>query len=197
MKKVLSFIIVCGLLTCAAVSCDNSANGSTISEDASPQEAAKEAVRQYTETTYNGDADKNIELSYPKSMIGPMSDSGTLDPLKETIKDINKTMKLKKLSVSDETELSEQALNGAATYFESMCSLLGIENTQFNITAGYTMKANRKIVNNGTTTKNTLQLSAVFIEDDGWKVLAMDEKKLEGFAESSNSSETTSDTTEK
>jgi hypothetical protein len=106
-------------------------------------------------------------------------------------------MKLKKLSVSDETELSEQALNGAATYFESMCGLLGIENTQFNITAGYTMKADRKIVNNGTTTKNTLQLSAVFIEDDGWKVLAMDEKKLEGFAESSNSSETTSDTNKK
>ena len=185
MKKLLSFIIIGGLLTCTAVSCGGSEKTgyAAIAEKATPAEQAEEAVRQYTVTTYNGDFDTNIELTYPKDMIPPMKEAGTFDALQETLTNIKETTKLKKMSISDETELSEQALRGAGLYFNSVCSLLDLEKVDYNITAGYTMKTQKKIKYNGKTSNKEAQLSAVLIEGDGWKVITMDEAELADTAE--------------
>ncbi|MBP5378841.1 MAG: hypothetical protein J6Y64_04800 [Ruminococcus sp.] len=235
MKKLLSTIIICGLLTCSAFSCGNSEKSSKVSDstpaasdsakeektekstdedtteskkkdksdkkeeekttesekkdkdeknsvisvsDTASLEEAREVVKKYVESTFSKDADTLIDLTYPKALKAAMESSGMLENVLSTLDDVDLDTKLNDFTISDEDEMSEKAIQGAAQYYKSMGSLLGGENTECNITAGYAMTMNTDITYNGESEKSSDPVSVIMIEGEGWKVLPMGEEDL-------------------
>jgi hypothetical protein len=160
--------------------------GGAPAEDTPQLREAKDCVKKYIESTLGSDAEVLFGYSYPKETIEYLKSSGKWESLAGSYASINSeggdSSKIEDVEISDETVLSEKAIEGAAAYFDSMNSIFGGEPLKCSITSGYCMTLKAKITYAGETMDSSEPVSAVYIKDDGWKVIPMDGEYLESMA---------------
>lgn len=147
---------------------------------------AKDCVKKYIDSTLGSDPDVLFGLSYPRETIDFLKSSGKWEALAGSYASINseggEDNKIEDVEISDETVLGENAIKGAGSYFESMHSIFGGEDVKFNVKSGYSMTLKAKITYAGETIDSSENVSAVYLEGDGWKVIPMEVEYLESMA---------------
>ena len=200
MKKLTALLIACFMAVCTA-SCTpraddaNSPDGNaqvTTAELTLP-EAAEKVLKEFAESSVAGEVETMITCMYPAEMIDGMEKAGIKQEFAEAMSP-GVGGELKKFSTDTCKELSSEALEAAKKYFDSFAMGLQIPTSGYKISRGYSLNLNIEIEVSGEASEFTDPVSAVFIEDEGWKLIPASEEYLLGMTQEQETEQAASDT---
>ncbi len=215
MKKILTILSVCAVLSCTLCSCSkdkNSSEDNPLMLTVNTEELDKSIIQpvyDYFDGFNNNNPEPVISSFTPEVIISQMKENGTYEnEISTTNNNIDTTHELwtenyganPKIEFKEEisnTTLSKEYLDLAKKYFEMTYYDL---NTDFEIEEGYEYSFKYTVTGDKNSEENNETACIVKIKDDGWKLIFCSSTMLlsymaddESSTESSEDSESTTE----
>lgn len=195
MKKLTALLAACSVALCA-VSCGQKSGNSTPDGNTAttagqtmpvPGEAEK-VIRDFAESSINGDVDTMILCMYPAEMIDAMEKAGMKEDFVKALEN-NVGGKLKSFTTDSWKELSPEAVSKAKSFFEAFAIGLNTSTQEFGINEGYSFNMNIDVEADGQVSTFSDPLCTVSIEGGGWKIIPASEEDLLAMGQAQTTSE--------